>query len=83
MSITKDYLPYWKDGRLYLGSRLSGYSVVQDKRYPTMWRTRSPNGTLSDMVNRTRAKDAALAMFDRDLRVPASPTEARPLRKTA
>jgi hypothetical protein len=58
----------WKGDRLYLGTRLSGYSVVQDDRYPPMWRVRSPDGTLSEMVNRTRAKDAAMSMLDRDRR---------------
>jgi len=58
----------WKDDRLYDGTRLSGYSIVPDEKYPSMWRVRSPDGTLSDMVNRTRAKDAALLMLDRDLR---------------
>lgn len=46
----------------------TGYSVLQDTVYPNMWRVRRPNGALSDFVNLTRAKDAALAMLDRDLR---------------
>lgn len=58
----------WKGDRLYNGTRLSGYSVVQDVAYPTMWRVRMPGGALSDMVNRTRAKDAAMSMLDRDMR---------------
>jgi hypothetical protein len=62
----------WKDDRLYLGARLSGYEIVQDKRYPTMWRVSQPDGSLSDMVNRTRAKDAALDMLDRDLKAALS-----------
>jgi hypothetical protein len=60
----------WKGDKLYLGTRQSGYSVMPDKQYPTMWRVRRPDGTLSDMVNRARAKDAALSMLDRDLRQP-------------
>jgi hypothetical protein len=51
----------WDGDRLYLGNRLSGFTVVRDERYPTMSRVRAPDGTLSDMVNRTRAKDAAVA----------------------
>jgi hypothetical protein len=45
----------WKGERLYLGSRLSGYSIVPDKHYPQMWRIRRPDGSLSDIVNRTRS----------------------------
>jgi hypothetical protein len=40
----------WKGDRLYLGNQLSGYSVVQDEKYPTMWRVRRPDGSLFDMV---------------------------------
>src|SRR5262245_28906221 len=36
-----------------------GYeSIVRDDRYPTMFRLKRTDGTLSDMVNLTRAKDA-------------------------
>jgi hypothetical protein len=52
----------WKDERLYLGTRSSNYSIVPDEYYPQMWRVRRPNGSLSDMVNRTRAKDAAVTI---------------------
>jgi len=51
----------WHGNKLYLGKRLVG-EIVQDERYPTMWRVRLPDGSLSDMVNRTRAKDACAAM---------------------
>jgi hypothetical protein len=60
----------WKGERLYFGTRLSGYSIEPDKHYPQMWRVRYPNGSLSDMVNRTRAKDAAMVMLGSDLRPP-------------
>ena len=46
----------WK---LYIGSRFTGVTVVPDDRYPNMWRIRH-NDRLSDMVNLTRAKDAAI-----------------------
>jgi hypothetical protein len=36
--------------------------VVPDEKHPGMWRVRSPDGGLSDMVNITRAKDAAATM---------------------
>lgn len=36
--------------------------VVPDGKYPGMWRLRLlPDGNLSDMVNLSRAKDAAIA----------------------
>lgn len=47
----------WK---LYDGRRKLELEVVEDDRFPGMWRIRAPNGELSDMVNLTRAKDAAL-----------------------
>jgi hypothetical protein len=34
--------------------------IERDSVYPQMWRVRRPDGSLSDMVNLTRAKDAAL-----------------------
>src|SRR5262245_60145562 len=51
----------WHGNKLYLGKRLAG-EIVQDKTYPTMWRVLHPDGSLSDMVNLTRAKDACAAM---------------------
>src|SRR6516225_2963495 len=36
-------------------------SVVLDGKYPSMWRVQRPDGSLTDMVNLTRAKDAAMA----------------------
>ena len=30
--------------------------LVEDTKYPGMWRVRHPDGTLSDMFNLTRAK---------------------------
>jgi hypothetical protein len=33
--------------------------MVSDKIYPGMWRVVGPSGTLSDMVNKTRAQDVA------------------------
>jgi hypothetical protein len=37
--------------------------IVPDEKYPAvMWRVRLPDGRLTDMVNRTRAKDAAISI---------------------
>jgi hypothetical protein len=43
-----------------------------------MWRVRSTDGSLSDMVNLTRAKDAAIAIAER-----RPPARNRRLLKTA
>jgi hypothetical protein len=48
--------------QLYYGSNPLPWSVVEDDRYPGMWRVRSGDGTLSDMTNLTRAKDAAMTL---------------------
>jgi hypothetical protein len=36
--------------------------IVPDERYPGMYRLRLPDGSLSDVVNLTRAKDALAAV---------------------
>jgi hypothetical protein len=36
-----------------------GFTVVPDEEWPAMYRIRRPDGTLTDMVNLTRARDAA------------------------
>src|SRR5262245_4571496 len=56
---------HWEGDRLYASKRLSGFSITRDERYPSMWRVRSPDGTLSDILNPTRAKDAAHAFLNR------------------
>jgi len=70
----------WRDDMLIFRGRISNYAVVRDEKYATMWRVKRSDGTLSDMVNRSRAKDAAMAMLDRDLRAAESPSEASPVR---
>jgi hypothetical protein len=45
---------------LFIGRRATGVSVCRDECYPQMWRIRDRDGTLSDMVNLARAKDAAI-----------------------
>jgi hypothetical protein len=37
-------------------------AIERDATWPSMWRIKLPNGRLSDMVNLTRAKDAAVAL---------------------
>jgi hypothetical protein len=45
--------------RLYLGGKFTGVSIEPDAAWPNMWRVRAGD-RLSDMVNLTRAKDAAI-----------------------
>jgi hypothetical protein len=40
-------------------------AIVSDERFPGMYRLKRTDGTLSDMVNLTRAKDALAAMQGR------------------
>jgi hypothetical protein len=47
----------WRGNDLCLGSRRL-VSIEQDQTWPSMWRVRHGD-KLSDMVNRTRARDAA------------------------
>jgi hypothetical protein len=49
----------WRGNDLCAGSRRL-VSIEQDKTWPSMWRVRQGN-KLSDMVNKTRARDAARA----------------------
>jgi hypothetical protein len=37
-----------------------GYAIFPDAKWPTMFRLRLPEGSLSDMVNLSRAKDVLL-----------------------
>jgi hypothetical protein len=55
----------WKGDRLSIAGKAKGphVSVVQDQKYPNMWRVRYPDGQLSDMVNRTRTRDAAKSIL--------------------
>jgi len=70
--------------RLYDGNKLTGFAVVRDDKYPSMWRVRSPDGSLSDMVNLSRAKDAALAAAHLGGgHVPSWRESARPAPRTA
>jgi hypothetical protein len=46
--------------QLYFGRTFTGVSVEPDPKWPDMWRVRLGD-RLSDMVNLTRARDAAIA----------------------
>jgi hypothetical protein len=49
----------WRGNDLHLRQGRKLVSIVPDEKYPGMWRVRYPDGRLTDMVNRTRAKEAA------------------------
>jgi hypothetical protein len=61
MRVYSNQLLTWRGNLLHLG-RCKLAEIVQDDRYPTMWRVRRADGTLSDMLNLTRARDAARGM---------------------
>jgi hypothetical protein len=69
------------------GCRLSRRKpkVVPDAAHPGMWRVRWPDGSLSDMTNLTRAKDAIACFIEteeRRQRGRHSPSEGRLCVKT-
>jgi hypothetical protein len=39
-------------------------SVIPDETYPAMWRIRLPDGSLSEMLNLSRAKDTAMTLAE-------------------
>lgn len=47
------------------GTRNTGLTVQPDSTYPGMWRLHYPDGIVSDMVNISRATDAAFAWLSR------------------
>ncbi len=67
----------WKGDRLYRGNSTKPVaSIVPDATYPTMWRIQWPDGSLSDMLNKSRAKDHAIVAHLNDLKVANSSQEA-------
>ena len=43
-------------------------TIIKDQNYPGMWRVLWPDGQLSDMVNLSRAKDAAASFMESEAR---------------
>ena len=76
----------WHGDVLSLGRR-GVACVVPDDQWPHMWRVRMPDGRLTDMVNRTRAKDAAIALalasLNRKPDTQETASEAPPMRLEA
>jgi hypothetical protein len=53
----------WRGNRLVLNGRGAPLAeIVPEPQWKGMWRVRLPDGTLSDMVNITRARDAARSL---------------------
>jgi hypothetical protein len=53
----------WRGRQLYRpGSDVPVAEIVPDAKWPGMWRVRTADGRLSDMVNLTRARDAAMEL---------------------
>jgi hypothetical protein len=70
--------PHWDGDKLMQGKRCMPIEVLPDDPWPGMYRVHY-QGKISDMVNLTRAKDAAAAMVSASLNAlqkprPFSPT---------
>jgi len=65
----------WKGRCLYFEGKIVG-RVIPDEIYPGMWRVELPDGSLSDLGNRTRVRDAAMAIALRNLNRQETPSEA-------
>jgi hypothetical protein len=65
----------WDGNQLRLPSGRVLATIEPDTDWPGLWRVHLPGAGLSDLVNRTRAKDAAvslaLASLNRDLHLAA------------
>jgi hypothetical protein len=64
--VGRDRLRWRKSGNvfaLHFGQQHKALlHVVPDAKYPDMWRVKHSDSTLSDMVNLSRAKDAAVSI---------------------
>jgi hypothetical protein len=65
----------WQGPRLYIGTKTVAV-IVPDAVDAGMWRVRRGDGSLSDMSNITRARDAAMAMVLRELNTGKTAPEA-------
>ena len=65
----------WRGDTLYFGrKRMAG--VVPDGTWPGMWRVKYRDGSVSDMVNLSRAKDAAMTVVAQSLDIRETPLGA-------
>jgi hypothetical protein len=75
----------WMGDRLVVrgGGRHSPVAtIIPDGQWPGMWRVKRPDGTVSDMVNRARARDAARSILLTVLNSQETPVAAPPMRQT-
>jgi hypothetical protein len=72
----------WDGLQLRLKSGRLLATVEPDSKWPKMFRVRLPNGHLTDMVNLSRAKDAAVSLAMQVLNgdIAAKPDRASPVR---
>jgi hypothetical protein len=68
----KQWALNWRGRWLYSEGRITGFSILPDIKWPQMWRIRKPDGSLTDMVNLSRAKDAALVLATHELNIKAT-----------
>jgi hypothetical protein len=73
----------WKGDRLKARIGKVAVEVVPDSKYLKMFRVRSPDGSLGDMVNHTRARDAAKSILLALLNHKETSPQAPPMRKSA
>jgi hypothetical protein len=71
----------WDDQRLRLNSGRVLATVEPDSKWPGMYRVRLPDGHLTDIVNPTRAKDAAVHLALANLNRHAGQAGASPMRR--
>jgi hypothetical protein len=76
----------WKGNRLTVLSRgrnSPAVEIIPDAQWPGMWRVKRPDGSVTDMVNRSRARDAAKAILLGVLNARETPVAASPMRPPA
>ena len=76
----------WRGCRLALkgGGRGSpAVEIVPEDRYPGMWRIRTQDGSLSDLVNLARARDAARSILLGILNAQETASGGPPMRSAA
>jgi hypothetical protein len=70
----------WDGLRLRLGAGRLLATVEDDAKWAGMYRVRLPGGYLTDMVNLTRAKDAAISLVLAKLNGQETGAEGSPMR---
>ena len=65
------------------GSRGTLATLVADETYPTMWRVQMPDGRVSGILNKARAKDAAMGAALQVFNAGTGPSGAPHVNQTA